>query len=100
MISFWNNWIRDTTIAVNSPDRCSSHIVSQVQKKGANKFRYEVIIYWSELDQAFVAEVQELSGCVVDGATYQEAVVNTQLVIFNRCKGSRDRREKVCHGNG
>ncbi len=43
--------------------------------------RYEVILYWSEEDQAFLAEVPELAGCMADGATYSEAVENTQTVI-------------------
>jgi predicted RNase H-like HicB family nuclease len=47
----------------------------------ANKFRYEVIIYWSEEDHAFIAEVPELPGCAADGATYQEAVANVEIVI-------------------
>ncbi len=47
----------------------------------AGKFRYEVIIYWSDQDQAFIAEVPELSGCAADGATYQEAVANVETVI-------------------
>ena len=40
--------------------------------------KYEVIIYWSEDDEAFVAEVPELAGCMVDGATYQEALANAE----------------------
>jgi predicted RNase H-like HicB family nuclease len=47
----------------------------------ANTFRYEVIIYWSDEDQAFIAEVPELPGCAADGATYQEAVANAETVI-------------------
>jgi len=47
----------------------------------AGKFRYEVIIYWSEEDHAFIAEIPELPGCAADGATYQEAVANVELVI-------------------
>ena len=43
--------------------------------------KYELIIYWSEEDAAFVAEVPELPGCMADGATYQEAVANVQVVI-------------------
>jgi predicted RNase H-like HicB family nuclease len=43
--------------------------------------RYEVIIYWSEEDQAFIAEVPELAGCMADGATYQEALANAEVVI-------------------
>ncbi len=34
------------------------------------EFRYEVIIYWSDEDQAFIAEVPELPACAADGATY------------------------------
>lgn len=43
--------------------------------------KYEVIIYWSGEDQAFIAEVPELPGCAADGATYQEALANVELVI-------------------
>jgi len=35
--------------------------------------KYEIILYWSDEDQAFIAEVPELSGCAADGATRQEA---------------------------
>ena len=42
---------------------------------------YEVIIYWSNEDQAFIAEVPELPGCAADGATYQEALANVEVVI-------------------
>lgn len=45
------------------------------------EYRYEVILYWSEEDQAFLAEVPELAGCMADGATYAEAVENAQTVI-------------------
>ncbi len=47
----------------------------------ANELRYEVIIYWSDEDEAFVAEVPELPGCAADGATYQEAIANAEVVI-------------------
>jgi len=43
--------------------------------------RYEVIIYWSDDDQAFVAEAPELAGCMADGATYQEALSSVEIVI-------------------
>ena len=43
--------------------------------------RYEMIIYWSDADQAFIAEVPELPGCAADGSTYEEAVANARTVI-------------------
>lgn len=43
--------------------------------------RYELIIYWSKEDNAFLVEVPELAGCMADGATYEEAVANAQIVI-------------------
>jgi predicted RNase H-like HicB family nuclease len=43
--------------------------------------RYELIIYWSSEDEAFVVEVPELPGCKAEGATYQEAVANAEVVI-------------------
>ena len=47
----------------------------------SDNYRYEVIIYWSEEDQAFIAEVPELPGCAADGGTYQEALSNVQVII-------------------
>lgn len=43
--------------------------------------KYEVIIYWSHDDSAFIAEVPELPGCAADGATHQEALANVEVVI-------------------
>jgi predicted RNase H-like HicB family nuclease len=43
--------------------------------------KYEIILYWSKEDQAFIAEVPELPGCAADGSTYQEAVTNAERVI-------------------
>jgi predicted RNase H-like HicB family nuclease len=48
----------------------------------SDDYRYEIIMYWSEEDQAFIAEVPELAGCAADGATYQEALANVQVVII------------------
>ena len=52
--------------------------------------RYEIIIYWSEDDEAFVAEVPELAGCVADGETYQEALANAEIVIGEWIEVARD----------
>ena len=43
--------------------------------------KYEIIMYWSEEDQAFIAEVHELPGCMADGNTYQEALSNAEIII-------------------
>lgn len=43
--------------------------------------RYEIVLYWSDEDQAFIAEVPELAGCAADGATRQEALANAETVI-------------------
>lgn len=43
--------------------------------------RYEIIIYWSAEDDALIAGVPELPGCMADGKTYQEAVANAETVI-------------------
>jgi predicted RNase H-like HicB family nuclease len=44
-------------------------------------YKYEVIVYWSEEDQAYIAEVPELPGCMAEGATYEEALKNVQVII-------------------
>jgi predicted RNase H-like HicB family nuclease len=43
--------------------------------------KYEIIIYWSEDDQSFLAEVPELPGCMADGETREEALKNAEVVI-------------------
>jgi len=53
-----------------------------------NKIQYEIILYWSQEDQAFIAEVPELPGCAADGATYQEA---WQTPRWSSGSGSRRR---------
>ncbi len=45
------------------------------------KTKYAIIIYWSDEDEAFIAEVPELPGCMADGATYQSALANAELII-------------------
>jgi predicted RNase H-like HicB family nuclease len=43
--------------------------------------KYELVIWWSEEDKAFIVEVPELPGCVADGSTYEDALANVQVVI-------------------
>ena len=42
--------------------------------------KYEVIIYWSEADRSFIAEVPELPGCMADGATKAKALAAVEIV--------------------
>ncbi len=44
-------------------------------------YKYEVIIYWSNEDNCFIAEVPELPGCMSDGETPQDAIINVQVII-------------------
>ena len=43
--------------------------------------RYEIIIFWSKEDQAYIAEVPELPGCMADGETYQQALSSAEQII-------------------
>jgi predicted RNase H-like HicB family nuclease len=52
--------------------------------------KYEVILYWSADDEAFVAEVPELPGCAADGATRQEALANVEVVIAEWIETARE----------
>lgn len=44
-------------------------------------YKYEILIYWSADDHAYIAEVPELSGCMADGQTYREALENIEVII-------------------
>ena len=43
--------------------------------------KYEIVIYWSEIDNVFIAEVPELPGAMADGQSYVEALSNAELII-------------------
>jgi len=44
-------------------------------------YKYEIIIYWSEEDNSFIAEVPELAGCMADGTSYFDAIKNVEIII-------------------
>jgi len=43
--------------------------------------KYEIIIYWSQADEAFIAEFPELPGCAADGKTHKEALANVEVIV-------------------
>lgn len=56
---------------------------------------YEITIYWSEEDQAFIAEAPELPGCAADGATRQAAVANLEVVIDEWLETAQELRRPI-----
>ena len=52
--------------------------------------RHEIILYWSDEDQSFIAEVPELAGCAADGATRQETLVHVEVVIGEWIETARE----------
>lgn len=52
--------------------------------------KYEIIIYWSSEDEAYIAEVPELPGCMADGSTYQEALANAEVIIREWIETARE----------
>jgi predicted RNase H-like HicB family nuclease len=57
--------------------------------------KYEVIIYWSDEDQALVAEVPELPGCAADGKTYQAALANVEVAIRQWIDTAKELRRPI-----
>jgi predicted RNase H-like HicB family nuclease len=60
-----------------------------------NDLSYEVIIYWSEQDRSFVAEVPELPGCAADGRTRREALANAEVVIREWIETARELKRPI-----
>jgi len=52
--------------------------------------RYEMIVYWSDEDEAFIVQVPELPGCMADGTTYQEAIANAEVIVQEWIETARE----------
>jgi predicted RNase H-like HicB family nuclease len=52
--------------------------------------KYKFVIYWSEDDSAYLAEVPELPGFMADGASYQDALSNAEVVIREWIETAQD----------
>jgi predicted RNase H-like HicB family nuclease len=60
-----------------------------------SKYKYEVIIYWSEEDEAFIAEVPELPGCAADGETHKEVLGNLETIIDEWIETAQEMRRPI-----
>ena len=63
-------------------------------------YKYEIIIFWSEQDNAYVTEVPELPGCMADGATTKEALENTERVISEWIETAKETGRSVPEPKG
>lgn len=64
------------------------------------KSRYEIIIYWSADDKAYIAEVPELPGCMADGKTYQEALSNVEVIIQEWIETAKELKRPIPQPRG
>jgi predicted RNase H-like HicB family nuclease len=87
---FLKTYLQDTweLNTVTLPDTDPQSRASTVHKPLANKVeaalkagKRPIIIEWSNEDQAFIAEVPELPGCMADGKTHAEAVASAEVII-------------------
>ena len=64
------------------------------------KSKYEIIIYWSTEDKAYIAEVPELPGCTSDGKTYQQALSNIEVVIQEWIETAKELKRQIPEPKG
>jgi predicted RNase H-like HicB family nuclease len=62
--------------------------------------KYEIILYWSREDEAFIAEVPELAGCAADGVTRQEALTNAEIAIAEWIEVAKEMGREVPQPKG
>lgn len=58
-------------------------------------YNYEVILYWSDIVNAFIAEVPELPGCMADGKTRLEAIQNVEVIISEWIEIAKEDGEEI-----
>ncbi len=63
-------------------------------------FKYEIIIYWSKEDEAYIAEVPELPGCMADGASYKEVLENITQIIGEWIDTAKELDRKIPEPKG
>ena len=62
--------------------------------------KYEIIIFWSDEDKSFIAEVPELPGCIADGKTYQKALSNAEIVINEWIETAKELGHEIPRAKG
>jgi predicted RNase H-like HicB family nuclease len=62
--------------------------------------KYEIIIYWSQEDNSYIAEVPELAGCMADGETAQDALKNAELIISEWIETAKEEGRPVPEPKG
>jgi predicted RNase H-like HicB family nuclease len=65
-----------------------------------SKWKYEIILYWSDEDQAYIAEVPELAGCAADGKTYKEALTNVEVIIQEWIETAKELKRPIPEPRG
>ena len=65
-----------------------------------SKWKYEIIIYWSEEDQAYIAEVPELPACAADGKTYKQALANVEVIIHEWIETAKELKRSIPEPKG
>ena len=65
-----------------------------------SRWKYEIIIYWSEEDQTYVAEVPELPGCAADGPTYKQALANVEVIIREWIETAKELKRPIPEPKG
>ncbi len=63
-------------------------------------YKYECVIYWPDDDNTFVVKVPELPGCMADGATVEEAIANTEIIIKEWIETIKERGLEIPKSKG
>lgn len=63
-------------------------------------YKYEIIIYWSNEDNAYIVEVPELAGCMADGKTAIEALQNAEVIISEWIETAREENRSIPQPKG
>ena len=65
-----------------------------------SKWKYEIILYWSEEDRAYIAEVPELPGCAADGPRYRQALNKVEVIIREWIETAQELKRPISEPKG